>query len=352
MRAVLFFVCLLAVGCSTKKPTDIVLTEEPTDTLLATGLGKSKLSEYGFFQTPLKELRPTEQVFPYELNSALFTDYAFKKRFIYLPKDKSIGFNPADTLNFPDGAVIIKNFYYPADFKEPDENWRIIETRLLIRESANWKALTYLWNKEQTEALLEVAGAELPVTWRDKKGQVRSITYSVPNLNQCKSCHMRTDKLSTIGPVARQLNKDVDGENQLLRWQKAGKLNGLADIKSVSRLANYESTNEAIDARARGWLEVNCAHCHRTDGPAKTSGLHLLASVNERLHLGIGKVPVAAGKGSGGLLYDIVPGKANESILVYRIKSTDSGEMMPELGRSIVHEEGLQLITDWINEMK
>lgn len=343
---------LIMLACSQQKPADIIVLEEQPDTLLTANMGKQRLSDYGFFQSPIKKLKPTEQVFPYELNSPLFSDYAFKKRFIFLPKGKAIGFNPDDTLSFPEGAVIIKNFYYPANFQKPDENWRIIETRLLIRENADWKALTYLWNTEQTDAQLEIAGAHLPVSWKDKSGATRSINYSVPNLNQCKSCHMRNDKLSLIGPVARQLNKEVDGINQLVQWQKAGLLNGLPDIKSVARLANYESLTETLDARARGWLEVNCAHCHRTDGPAKTSGLHLLASVKEPLHLGIGKAPVAAGKGSGGLLYDIVPGKAHESILVYRIKSTDSGEMMPELGRSIVHDEGLALITDWINAMK
>jgi uncharacterized repeat protein (TIGR03806 family) len=345
-------VLIILLGCSPQKPTDIVIAEESVDTLLTTDLGKSKLSEYGFFQSPIKELKPAGQVFLYELNSPLFSDYAFKKRFIYLPKGKTVDFSPKDTLSFPEGAIIIKNFYYPADFQKPDENWLIIETRLLIRESYNWKALTYLWNAEQTDAQLEIAGAQLAVSWKDKSGTTRSTKYSVPNLNQCKSCHMRSDKLSLIGPVARQLNKDVEGENQLVRWQKAGLLHGLPDIKSVDRLANYESPTETLDARARGWLEVNCAHCHRLDGPAKTSGLHLLASVNDMFHLGVGKPPVAAGKGSGSFKYDIVPGKAEQSILYYRIASTDLGVMMPELGRSIVHDEGLDLITRWINEMK
>ena len=347
--AVIFLVTL---ACSPQKPADIVVLEEQSDTLATANLGKLRLSEYGFFKIPLKNLDPVENVLPYELNSALFSDYAFKKRFVFLPKGKSIGFNPDDTLSFPNGSIVIKNFYYPADFQKPEENWRIIETRLLIRENSNWKVLTYLWNKDQTDALLEVAGAQLPVSWKDKSGTARSITYTVPNLNQCKSCHMRSNKLSLIGPVARQLNKEVGGENQLVHWQELGVLSGMPDIKSVSRLASYESTTETLDARARGWLEVNCAHCHRVDGPARTSGLHLLASIKDRFHLGVGKPPVAAGKGSGGLKYDIVPGKAEQSILYYRIASTDPGVMMPELGRSVIHEEGVQLIKEWINEMK
>ena len=59
-------------------------------------------------------------------------------------------------------------------------------------------------------------------------------------------------------------------------------------------------------------------------------------------------MPVAAGRGSGHLRYDIVPGKPNQSILVYRFDSTDPAVMMPELGRTMVHKEGLELIRQWI----
>jgi uncharacterized repeat protein (TIGR03806 family) len=192
----------------------------------------------------------------------------------------------------------------------------------------------------------------MPVQYTNVSGQVQNIQYSVPNINQCKSCHMRTDKIALIGPTARQLNKVVAGKNQLVAWAHAGLLEGLPDINTVSQLASYDDGNAKLDARARAWLEINCAHCHREDGPAKTSGLHLLASVQSPLHIGIGKPPVAAGKGSGGFKYDIMPGKPHESILVYRIASTDPGVMMPELGRSTVHQEGLTLIKDWIAQLK
>jgi hypothetical protein len=74
--------------------------------------------------------------------------------------------------------------------------------------------------------------------------------------------------------------------------------------------------------------------------------------LNASTQLGIGKAPVAAGKGSGGRLFGIVPGKPEESILQYRIESTHPGIMMPELGRKLVHEEGVELVRQWISEMK
>ena len=185
-------------------------------------------------------------------------------------------------------------------------------------------------------------------------GSVRTVSYSVPNMNQCKGCHLRGDKIMPIGPTARQLNGSIKGHdhNQLVQLTTNGWLTGLPPIEKIARLASYDNTEEALDSRARAWLEVNCAHCHRPDGPAKTSGLHLLADTKNPFELGVGKPPVAAGRGSGGLNYDIVPGKPDQSILYYRIKSDDPGVMMPELGKKLVHEEGVRLIEQWIREMK
>jgi uncharacterized repeat protein (TIGR03806 family) len=284
----------------------------------------------------------------------LFSDYAFKKRFIKFPEGGYAIYNPDDVFEFPEGTVLIKNFYYPADFSKPEENIRILETRLLILENGKWNALPYVWNEEQTEAYLDVAGENIQVSWVHFDGTKRSVLYSVPNMNQCKGCHERNDEIVLIGPTARQLHGNLKGqsENQLIKLAAMGYLKNLPELHLVPQLANYEDKNASLDSRARAWLEVNCAHCHRSDGPAKTSGLHLLASVNNSFELGIGKPPVAAGRGSGGLKYSIVSGKPDASILYYRINSTDPGIMMPELGRKLVHEEGLRLIRDWISKME
>jgi hypothetical protein len=47
-----------------------------------------------------------------------------------------------------------------------------------------------------------------------------------------------------------------------------------------------------------------------------------------------------------------VKGKPSESILIYRMRSTDAGEMMPELSRKLVHHEGVELIKEWIKSIK
>lgn len=343
------------LSCKPKNQEIVVLPEIET-TIDLTSVGLEKLSDYGFFTGPIKNLSPADGIIPYSLNAALFSDYAWKQRFVKIPQGSKVNYSADDVLGFPDGTVLIKNFYYPADFRKPQDNIRILETRLMIHEAGAWKTLPYIWNDEQTEAYLVVAGKNIEVTWTHYDGAARSIKYSVPNMNQCKGCHLRGNKVMPIGPSARQLNGDYEyghgKKNQLVHWQDLKMIEGMPSLEQISKLVSYEDEQVSVDLRARAWMEINCAHCHRADGPAKNSGLHLLASEKDLAKLGLGKAPVAAGKGSGGLLYDIVPGKPDESILQFRIESVHPGIMMPELGRSVTHEEGVALVRKWITEMK
>ncbi|ADR22730.1 hypothetical protein MATR_34240 [Marivirga tractuosa] len=347
------------LSCASKKNQKQEIQESTPSSFSFTSnkaLGKEKLSDYGFFKGELSDLAPNENVHPYKLNSALFSDYAHKARFVQIPTGKTAEYHPTEVMEFPVGSILIKNFYYPNDFSKPDGERRILETRLLIHEEEGWKALPYVWNDEQTEAFLEVAGATKSVSWRDTDGNVQKINYSIPNMNQCRSCHLKDGKIMPIGPSARQLNGDFDyadnGEmNQLKYWQAHGLLSNLP-TENLPNLVNYENDSEPLADRARAYLEINCGHCHRPEGPAKNSALNLMASVDNPAAWGVGKTPIAAGKGSGGLKYDIVKGNADESILAYRMESTDPGIMMPELGRKMVHQEGLALVKQWINEME
>jgi len=315
-----------------------------------------KLSSYQFFKGDLKNLEPNEGIIPYELNSPLFTDYASKARFIKLPAGVKIPYNADKVLAFPEGTVLIKNFYYPNNSNEPSLSKRIIETRLLIHESNGWKAYPYIWNEEQTDATLEITGGSIPVQFKNAKNQLINFTYEVPNMNQCKGCHEVNGKMSPIGPSVRQLNKTynyVHGENnQLLELKKRGILEMTeVQFSQAPQLVGMENMHESLEIRAKSYLDGNCAHCHNPEGPAKNSGLNLRWDNTDKTTYGFMKSPVAAGRGSGNFQYDILPGKAKESILYYRMNSKDPGIMMPELGRKLIHQEGLELIREWINKM-
>lgn len=315
------------------------------------------LSEWGLFQQPLNQLVPMEGVVPYELNTPLFTDYALKARFVKLPEGASATYDAAEVLQFPVGTILIKNFYYSLDETQANSEKKIIETRLLVHKEIGWDALTYLWNEAQTEATLQITGATVPVSWKDSQGVLKQVNYSVPNLVQCKSCHDKSGRISPIGPSARQLNRDyhytTGVKNQLDQWASAGMLTALPDVNDRPVLPVWNDPQSGtLDGRARAWLDINCAHCHRVEGPAKNSGLYLTWAEKDPYKLGIHKPPVAAGRGSGGLRYAVVPGAPDESILVHRISSLDPGMMMPELGRKMNHDEGIALIREWIAQMK
>lgn len=319
-----------------------------------------KLSEYAFFKGKLSDLSPAPGVFPYEVNAPLFSDYAEKARFIYLPEGTRMEFDSARAFGFPTGAAIIKNFYYWKDARAPDNGRNILETRILLKEELGWKAYAYVWNAEQTEATLEVAGAHFPVQWITKEGAKMDLEYIVPNLNQCKGCHSYDGKFVPIGTTVRQLNRTENGADQLLVWQQSGLLTLPSgyDPAQAPRLTDYRKPiapatpgQNPYESAARAYLDGNCAHCHNPHGPANTSGMFLSASETDAEHIGIGKPPVAAGRGSGDRRFGIVPGQPGESILVYRMESNDPGVRMPELGRQLAHQEGVELIKAWIRKM-
>ncbi|MCB1306564.1 MAG: hypothetical protein KDK30_00215 [Leptospiraceae bacterium] len=327
------------------------------------------LSEWGLFQQPLADLQPVNRVIPYDLNTMLFTDYASKFRTVWVPPGDQIQYRQSEAFDFPEHSIISKTFFYPETdlvLKDKDQAYknqrRLLETRLLIKGPDGWTTLPYVWNEEQTEATLRVAGATIPLEFRHANGEIQPIQYQVPDRNQCTNCHMRqVDHESIpmpIGPKARHINRtytysDGTSANQIEYWKSQGILTGVpSDSSTIPRNAVWDDASSgSLDERARAYLDANCTHCHSPAGPARTSGLFLAPDVAKTAEWGVCKTPVAAGRGSGNLTYDIVPGNPDESILVYRMLSNDPGIMMPELGRTIVHREGVELMRAWIRSL-
>lgn len=314
-----------------------------------------RLSTYGFFSGEINQMEPAEGVILYEPASSLFTDYALKTRFVHFP----IGIKSSitdDELNLPKGTTLIKNFFYPIDFRKPEEERRIIETRLMIHEEKGWEAYPYIWNESQTDAVLKVVGGEIKVEYVDILGKDQVINYLVPNKNQCKSCHNINEEMAPIGVKVQHLNNELDfgsgSKNQLAHWTELEKLEGFLGESEHPAMINYEDSNLPLNDRAMAYLDINCAHCHSAEGPASTSGLFLTYDQTDPMKLGIHKTPVAAGFGAGKFKFDIVPGEADESIITHRMNSTQVGVAMPELGRTTIHKEGVELIREWINSLK
>ena len=314
------------------------------------------------------------RVVPYDLTTPLFSDYAHKLRTLYLPPGSSARYDATQTFDFPVGTIITKTFYYPRgsdaatsvsrtydqsrDFAGEGldlSRVRLIETRLLVRRAHGWEALPYVWNAQQTDAELARTGDEVALELLADDGSREAFTYVVPNENQCAGCHvtdLKTKAIAPIGPKARHLNRDYayagGTQNQLEHLAKLGYLTGLPAPAEVPRNANWRDSAAPLEARARAYLDVNCGHCHNPKGPADTTGLTFDVATPVDRHLGLCKPPVAAGRGTGDHLFDIVPGHPDDSILPFRLASREPGVMMPEQGRATVHREGLELIREWI----
>ena len=334
MRLVLPFLAIFAAAAATSAMAPGAIS----DVLVTGDANPVTLSAFGFFEG--SAAKPSGKLIPYQLRTPLFSDYASKQRFIYLPAGSTIAADAGGRLQFPIGAALIKSFGYPGISGGLD----VIETRVLLHRPQGWVALPYVWRADGTDADLRVGGARLPVAFAHE-GEKLSISYAVPNKNQCKQCHSVANDIMPIGPVWQNMEFPRSGD-----LQRLGKM--VPAMASLHPWAQWDVTRSGtLDERARQYLKVNCGHCHTPKGSASNSGLFLDGSASDPAAFGIGKRPVAAGRASGDLDFIITPGQPDQSILIKRMESTDPGIAMPELGRSTVHKEGAALIRDWIANM-
>jgi uncharacterized repeat protein (TIGR03806 family) len=308
-----------------------------------------KLSDWHLFSSNAPELRPNDGVVPYDLNTPLFSDYASKYRFVWMPAGTSAQYRDDAAFEFPIGTIFVKTFAFPVDGRSSE---RLVETRLLVHTKSEWKPLSYIWNDAQTEALLETVPDPVKIKFTSASGKRHDFTYLIPNANECHECHDNQKVLLPIGPKACNLNKSyayADAtENQLEHWARIGYLSGLPRSSARPHTAKWDDpASGSLDDRARAYLDSNCAHCHQPGGQAGYTGVDFRLTQHEIAQQGLCKSPNSAGA-VGSLSFDLVPGHPSDSILIYRLESTAPKVSMPALSRDVVHEEGVKLLRDWI----
>lgn len=310
------------------------------------------LSQWKLFEKEEGIWKRASNTIPYELNTPLYSDDTVKHRWFRLPEGATIVWADHGPLEFPVGTVIAKTFAYPDARDDSTPGERYLETRIEFREASGWYGYSYLWNEDQSDAELRLGGGRIEARWIDSMGVVQTNRYEVPNANQCMTCHSQNNKYEPLGPTVRNLNRKCnadDERNQLVAWTDHAILIEAPEPARHPALPKFDDPSTGtLDERARAWLEVNCAHCHNPAGSARTSGLDLSISQQDPAKWGVMKSPVAAGKGSGGRKYDVVPGKPDDSILMYRIESEDVGARMPNLARNRSFAAGNALIREWI----
>ncbi len=306
-----FIAAAITAGCGAPRNVDPHLDRAYPD----------RLSGWRLFAVAQETLQPTAGVLPYELNTTLFSDYADKSRTVWMPAGQSASYDGGEVFHFPVGTILTKTF----SFRQESGVYRRIETRLIVRQQSGWVALEYIWNREQTDADLDVSPLPVSVRAADASGNERTIDYSMPNVNQCSVCHDGgSEGAIPLGPTARNLNRG----DQLARWVQAGYLTGLPDKANVPRAPVWDDpATGSASQRARAYLDVNCASCHRPGKKAAKNGLVLRAQDPDPDHRGI------------------------ESIIA-RMETLDPEKKMPLLGHDVVHREAAGLMRDWAAGVK
>ncbi len=288
---------------------------------------EENLSSYGIYEGHARDLRPSSDFHLLELSSVLFTDYAYKQRLVKIPDGTQLEGLGDDAIDFPNGTILVKTFYYFQDDRDPSLGKRVIESRLLIKEEGVWNVATYLWNDEQSDATLQEEGHDTQVSWLDAKGERRSTLYHVPSKKECATCHQSRSTVTPLGPTLRNLNREVERNgvmvNQIRHLQSVGIFNEFS-VEEISQIADYKNANLPLEERGRAYLAMNCAHCHNPDGWEAASNRRFDFRYETPLH--------ATGIASQ-------PEKISRALLNGR---------MPFIGTTLLDEEGVNLVKAYL----
>ncbi|MEQ8786602.1 MAG: PQQ-dependent sugar dehydrogenase [Pirellulaceae bacterium] len=333
-----------------------------------------KLSETGLFAST-KDHTMAKGVIPYSVNAPLWSDGAMKDRYLAIPGDGRIEFEtvtypqPAPGSlpgwRFPHDAVLVKTFSLEMEAGDPNSARRL-ETRILHHKhmpgtdevgAQFWRGYTYVWNDEQTDAvLLDAEGLDRTFTIKDESAPdgLRKQTWHFPSRSECTLCHTMASKYA-LGVNTQQMNRDHDYggviANQLSTLDHLGMFTKPLDKQpgEMAKLADYHDEQQSVASRARAYLDANCSHCHRKWGGGNAD-FQLLATLplSET-----GTVDARPGQGLFGLEDPriLVPGHPERSLIHHRMKILGLGRM-PHIASGVVDEEAVELVRKWIAEME
>src|SRR5688500_7854098 len=130
---------------------------------------RDRLSALGIFVGDPSNQVPAKGFVPYDVNVELWSDGATKRRLLYVPAGLQIGAEH-DRWRLPVGSYVVKTFSFPRDLRDPQAGEQLIETRFLVRTDDGFVASTYLWNEEQTDAVVSGGNVDVPVRFVDALG--------------------------------------------------------------------------------------------------------------------------------------------------------------------------------------
>lgn len=300
-------------------------------------VGVDRLSQLGLFDGELAALQPRAGVVPYDVNVALYADGADKRRFFVVPPGAALGATD-DRLAVPVGTYFVKNFFYLLDERDPSAGRKLIETRILVEQAhGSLLASTYVWNDAQTDAIVSGGNVDVQAHWIDASGAARAGFFHVPGVSQCQDCHANR----TLGIRDRQLDKG----NQLSDLVAMG----VIDAQPPAGLTLVDPFGSAsLDARARSYLDANCAHCH---APGASAGFTSVYWDYE--HTAADQLPTcrAAKASVGGASRVLVPGDPAHSSFLTRMRSSDPWARMPQGPVHVPDAAAIAMLSQWVDAM-
>lgn len=314
-----------------------------------------KLSESGLFRAVNGHAMQAGSV-PYSVNSPLWSDGAFKARFIALPPGEEgsppkIEYREKWGWNFPEKTVLIKSF--GLEMKEGDaSSRRWIETRFLTKQEGEWVGYSYAWNADQTDGVLvEKTGRDREFSIQSVDGATRKQVWRYPSRTECMVCHSRAANF-VLGLSTAQMNKihDYGGvkKNQLDVLETLGVLK-VKRNKELPSLANPYDESADLTARARSYLHVNCAACHiKAGGGNAQMELDITADEKKLNVFGVKPLHHQFNIEDARL---IAPGEPDRSVLLHRMQIRGRGQM-PQLATSRVDEQAALLLRRWILSLR
>ncbi len=343
------------------------------------GQGQNKdfprtLSATGLF-VGVKDQQPAAGVVPYAINSPRWHDGATAQRWLGLPGQTGIAVYPGDgkpmpsqvywhnfRLHFPQDAVLAKTLSIERVAGDPASS-RPVETQVLHFDGADWRAYSYAWREDGSDAdLMPANGGERSIAIRDPRhpaGQ-RQWLWRFHDRTQCLQCHSQWPQYA-IGFSLPQLNRELPAPsgttaNQLISLAATGHFVrraldnapqppfDSALVKAEDRLADPFDPTAPLDARARSYLHANCSHCHRFNGGGIV-GLDLLPK-KKLAETRLLESPI---RGDFGLpnARIVAPGDPERSTLYFRMAKFGR-DRMPHVGAELPDEAGLRLIENWI----
>ncbi len=315
------------------------------------------LSQTGAF-ADTSSLAPISALIPYTVNSPLWSDAAFKNRWMAVPNNgapytttEQIGFAPAGPWTFPSGTVFVKHF----ELATNDTNLNLrkrLETRLLVRDTnGGVYGLTYKWRADNSDADLLTDSLSEDIVITTPTG-TRTQAWFYPSPQDCLRCHT-PEAGHVLGPKTAQLNGDFAypssgiTDNQLRALNNVALFNPALNETSITnypKMVAVTDTGAPLETRVRSYLDANCAQCHRPNGVQSYWDARFdtpLASQNILNgpvfnNLGIQNAKVVA------------PGDLSHSLMYLRM-NTNGANKMPPLGRNKVDNDAVSALAAWIN---